>query len=107
MRCILVILLALLASATAHAQSTVTANIHNAPGWQPSTSYTYSAGPPSGHFKRVVNGAGWTPAGGSSGTWNNGSALNAYQLLNTTSPCTSASSGGPSGTGSDIVDGTG
>jgi hypothetical protein len=59
------------------------------------TGYT-SSGP-----TRVNNGAGWTE---STGTWNPGSALNAYQL--TSGACTSAASGGPTGTGSAISDGT-
>src|ERR1700746_1897203 len=95
MRFILGILLALLGSATAHAQSTFAAQIHNAPGWELSTTYTYSSGPPTAPFTRVVAGAGWTPSGGTKpgaagrgqevptgggGTWHPGSALNAYQL---------------------------
>lgn len=99
---------------TAHAQSTFNAQIHNACGWEPSTTYTYTAGPPTGHFLRVVNGVGWTPTGGpcslpsTGGTWNPGSALNAYELLapGDGHTCVSAPSGGPSGTASDIADGT-
>lgn len=126
MRLILAILIALLTSATAHAQSTYAAQIHNAPGWEPSTSYTYSPGPPTAPFTRVVAGAGWTPSGGTkpgaaergwlevlvgkiaggSGTWNPGSTLNAYQLTSQ-GTCTSAAAGsGPSGIGTDITDGT-
>lgn len=74
--------------------------VHNAPGWQASHSYTYVAQPP----VRVNNGAGWTP--GSPGNYNPGSALNNYQLIAPTSgSCTSASSGGPTGTGASITDG--
>jgi hypothetical protein len=126
MRFIQAILLTLLASATAQAQSTYTALIHNAPGWEPSTSYTYSPGPPTAPFTRVVAGAGWAPSGGTkpgaagrgwlevltgkivggSGRWNSGAALNAYQLTSV-GTCTSASNGsGPSGTGTQITDGT-
>jgi hypothetical protein len=126
MKFILIILWAFLASATAQAQSTYSAQIHNAPGWQPSTSYTYSAGPPAAPFTRVVAGAGWTPSGGQrlgtpgrdglevltgksvggSGTWNPGSALNAYQLTSV-GTCTSAAAGsGPSSSDSSIADGT-
>jgi hypothetical protein len=75
----------------------VTANIHNAPGWLPSHAYTPASGPKT----RVNNGAGWTPG---TTTWNPGLALKAYEL--TSGSCTSASSGGPSGTGSSITDGT-
>ncbi len=76
---------------------TVSSNIHNAPGWLHSHAYTPASGPKT----RVNNGAGWTE---SSGTWNPGSALNAYEL--TSGSCTSAASGGPTGTGSSISDGT-
>lgn len=82
---------------TASNSAPVTFNIHNAPGWLTSHSYTPASGPKT----RVVNGAGWTPG---TSTWNPGSALNAYEL--TSSSCTSASSGGPTGTGSSISDGT-
>jgi hypothetical protein len=108
LRLVLPILLTLLEWATAHAQATYNAQIHNAPGWQPNTTYTYSAGPPSGHFTRVLAGGGWTPSGGTSGTWSNGQPLNAYQLLNTSSPCVSGS-GTPAGgwdVRTDIIDGT-
>jgi hypothetical protein len=75
-------------------------NVHNAPGWIHSHSYTVASGP----HTRVVNGAGWTE---STGVWNPGSALNAYELRSdSTSPCTTAGSVGPSGTGSSISDGT-
>ena len=90
--------------ATAQSQGTgpvVTSQIHNAPGWEPTTSYTYTVGPPTNHKTRVVNGAGWN---GTSFTY--GSALKAYELIAPTSgSCTSAGSGGPSGTGSSITDG--
>src|SRR5690348_10738811 len=122
MRFILPVLLMLLAPATAHAQLTYNAQIHNAPGWEPSRTYTYSPGPPSAPFTRVVAGAGWTPSehglgapvlkvltgknGPGSGTWNPGAELNAYQLTSA-GTCTSAPGGnGPSGTGSAITDGT-
>lgn len=54
-----------------------------------------------GAHTRVNNGAGWNAG---SSTWNPGSALSAYEL--TSGTCTSASSGGPSGTGASISDGT-
>lgn len=73
----------------------VNANIHNAPGWAASHAYSTTGA-------RALNGAGWTP--GSPGHFNPGSALNAYQL--TSGSCISAASGGPSGTGSSINDGT-
>jgi len=95
--------------AFAQAPPTVISQIHNACGWEPNASYTYSAGPPTAPFTRVNNGPGWTPSGSSScgpGTYTNGQALNNYQLISP-GTCTSASSGGPSGTGSDIVDGVG
>ena len=75
----------------------VTSNIHNAPGWLHSHAYAPASGPKT----RVNNGAGWTE---STGTWNPGSLLRAYEL--TSGSCTSAASGGPTGTGSTITDGT-
>ncbi len=72
--------------------------IHNAPGWQLSHSYNYASGP----YTRVVSGPGWNPVNGS---YSPGQSLNAYQLIST-GTCTSASSGGPSGSGSSIKDGT-
>lgn len=76
----------------------IVSQIHNAPGWQPDHRYSYAFGP----YTRVVNGPGWTAENRS---YNPGQPLNAYQL---TSPghCTSAASGGPSGTGTAIKDGT-
>lgn len=102
-RLFLTLIACLLWSANVYAQSTTnTSNIHNTSGWLASHSYTYSAGPPSGHFTRVTNGAAWNGS-----AYTAGSALNAYQLISPTSgTCTSASSGGPSGTSSNIVDGT-
>jgi hypothetical protein len=50
----------------------------------------------------VVNGPGWNET---SGTYNPGQQLGAYQLTSSGS-CVSASSGGPTGTGFDIVDGS-
>jgi hypothetical protein len=106
MRFILAILLTLLPSATANAQGlTYKAQVHNAPGWLRSTTYsTYSPGPPTAPFTRVNAGAGWDPV------WHqytSGLPVNNYQLLPTVIPCTTASSGsGPSGTGSDTTDGT-
>jgi hypothetical protein len=80
--------------------ATTTYQVHNAPGWKSSNSYTYVAQPP----VRVNNGAGWTP--GSPGSYTPGAALKNYQLIAPTSgSCTSAGSGGPSGTGSSITDG--
>ena len=78
----------------------ITAQVHNAPGWQANTVYTPASGPKT----RVNNGPGWTPAGGSSGTWTSGSLVRAYEL--TSGSCTSGNSGGPTGTGSSISDGT-
>lgn len=75
--------------------STIVSNVHNAPGWIASHAYSTTG-------VRVLNGAGWTP--GSPGHFNSGAALNAYQL--TSGSCTSASSGGPTGTGSSIGDGS-
>lgn len=75
----------------------IVSQIHNAPGWQPSHTYTYATGP----YTRVVSGPGWNPANGS---YSPGQTLDAYQLIST-GRCTSASSGGPSGTGSSIKDG--
>lgn len=76
----------------------VVSQIHNAPGWQHSHTYTYATGP----FTRVLNGPGWNE---SAGTYNPGQALNAYQLVST-GTCTSAASGGPAGTGASLQDGT-
>ena len=76
----------------------IVSQVHNAPGWQPSHTYTYATGP----YTRVVSGPGWNSANGS---YNPGQSLDAYQLISTGN-CTSASSGGPSGTGSSIKDGT-
>jgi hypothetical protein len=97
----LIFCLMLFGIATAQAQTTVTSNIHNAPGWLHSTTYTYSAGPPTAYKTRVNNGASWNET-----SYTNGLALNSYELLNTTSPCVSAASGGPTTTASDIADGT-
>jgi hypothetical protein len=77
---------------------TIASQVHNAPGWQPSHSYASATGP----YTRVVSGPGWNPA---NGTYIPGEALNAYQLVSA-GTCTSASSGGPSGPGSSIKDGT-
>ncbi len=76
----------------------INANVHNAPGWIASHGYTPASGPKT----RALNGAGWTP--GSPGHFNPGSDLKAYEL--TSGSCTSASSGGPTGTGGSISDGT-
>jgi hypothetical protein len=78
---------------------TVISEIHNAPGWTPSTQYTYS---PTEPYTRVLNGPGWAPG---TSSYNPGQTLNAYQLTST-GICTSASGGGPAGTGSSIQDGT-
>ena len=101
---------------------TIVSQIHNAPGWQPSHTYHYATGP----YTRVVNGPGWAPAksggrgflhgivstltngpgrGEPNGLYHPGRTLDAYQLTSTGS-CTSASSGGPIGTGAAIKDGT-
>ena len=76
---------------------TIVSNIHNAPGWLPSHAYSPSSGPST----RVVNGAGWDPA---TGAFIPRRALAAYQLIS--DACTSGTSGGPSGRGGEIVDGT-
>ena len=76
----------------------IISQIHNAPGWQPSHTYTYGTGP----YTRVVNGPGWTPA---DQNYHPGQTLEAYELISRGS-CTSASSGGPHGTDSEIKDGT-
>jgi hypothetical protein len=78
--------------------ATVISNVHNAPGWLPAHGYAPAGGPRT----RVLSGPGWTPE---SKTWNPGRPLSAYQLISDGS-CTSASSGGPSGTGASISDGT-
>jgi hypothetical protein len=77
---------------------TVVSEIHNAPGWQPLHSYTYHIRP----YTRIVNGPGWKA---SSGTFNPGEALNAYQLTST-GTCTSGDRGGPRSTDDNIIDGT-
>lgn len=98
----------------------IVSQVHNAPGWQPSHTYHYATGP----YTRVVNGPGWTPAksgdrgflhgivstftseqGESTGLYHPGQTLDAYQLTST-GTCTSAPSGGPTGTGAAIKDGT-
>jgi hypothetical protein len=102
MRFLLTIMAALLvATGTAKAQSTVTAQIHNAPGWVAGT-FTYHVGPPTNHKTRVNNGAAWNGT-----AYTAGLALNNYELLDPGSgegsTCTSVS--GPTGTGSNITDG--
>lgn len=79
-------------------EKVVISQIHNAPGWRPSHTYTYHTGP----YTRVVNGPGWN-AGAQ--TYNPGLTLNAYQLISRGS-CISARRSGPTGTKSDIIDGT-
>lgn len=101
MRFILALFMVIAATA-ANAQSSFTANIHNAPGWQASHAYTASSGPPTAPFTRVVAGAGWTP--GSPGNFNPGLTLNAYQL--TSGNCTSGSSQPTWTTGTGISDGS-
>jgi hypothetical protein len=78
--------------------SVIISQIHNAPGWQHDHTYTYASGP----YTRVVNGPGWNETKHS---YNPGEPLGAYQLTST-GKCTSAASGGPSGTGAAITDGT-
>lgn len=75
--------------------ATVVSQIHNAPGWLATHAYVPAAGPKT----RVVNGAAWNGT-----AFTSGAALNAYEL--TSGSCTSASSGGPSGVGAVISDGT-
>lgn len=77
---------------------TIVSQIHNAPGWRPHHTYAYHAGP----FTRVLNGPGWDAA---SHTYKPGRTLDAYQLVSRGS-CRSGRHGGPTGTGTDIVDGT-
>jgi hypothetical protein len=77
---------------------TVVSNIHNAPGWRHSHTYTYTDGP----YTRVLNGPGRDE---SNAAYNPGQTLEAYQLTSTGS-CRSAANGGPTGTGSSIQDGT-
>lgn len=71
----------------------VTSQVHNAPGWIHSHSYTTGA--------RVNNGPGWNEGTGKFVPY---SLLRAYQLIS--GSCTTAGSGGPTGTASDITDGT-
>lgn len=78
--------------------ATILSQVHNAPGWRPSHTYNYATHP----YTRVVNGPGWNPTNDS---YNPGQTLGAYQLIST-GTCTSASRGGPSGTGSSVRDGT-
>lgn len=78
--------------------NTIISQIHNAPGWHPSHTYVYHTGP----YTRVLNGPGWNA---DSRTYNPGKTLDAYQLTSRGS-CVSARRGGPTGTGSDIADGT-
>lgn len=77
------------------AGSAVVSQIHNAPGWLPSHAYSPASGPKT----RILNGPGWT-----SGAYVPGALLRAYEL--TSGSCTSASSGGPTGTSASITDGT-
>jgi hypothetical protein len=76
----------------------IVSQIHNAPGWQPSHTYTYATGP----YTRAVSGPGWDPAKRS---YDSGRTLDAYQLISPGS-CTSSPGSGPSGTGPSIKDGT-
>jgi hypothetical protein len=83
---------------------TMVSNIHNAAAWRHSHSYTV----PNAGFPplRTNNGPGWNePAD----RYVPGSHLNSYQLVGPSTPgatCVSAVSGGPSGTGAAITDGT-
>lgn len=77
---------------------TVISQIHNAPGWQHSHTYTYHPAP----YTRVVNGPGWNEA---LGVFTPGQTLRAYQLTSS-SDCTSGPGGGPVGTDDAISDGT-
>ena len=86
----------LLAANVAHA-ATVISQVHNAPGWQPSHSYTFGDAP----FTRVNNGPGWSPTTGYSA----GKTVDAYQLISP-GTCVSGASGGPVGAGDAIADGT-
>lgn len=91
------ILAAALMFGAAQAQTVVSSNIHNAPGWLPSHAYTPATGPQT----RVNSGPGWNPA---TSVYTPGQPLAAYELTSNT--CVSAASGGPSGTGTAIQDGT-
>jgi hypothetical protein len=77
---------------------TMISQIHNAPGWQRNHTYIYATGP----YTRVVNGPGWNEAEHS---YQPGQPLSAYQLTSS-EKCTSGASGGPSGTGTAVEDGT-
>ena len=77
---------------------TIISQIHNAPGWQRNHTYSYATGP----LTRVATGAGWNEAEHS---YAPGQPLSAYQLTSSGNAC-SAASGGPSGTGTAIEDGT-
>lgn len=70
------------------------AQVHNAPGWIHSKS-NYATG------ARVNNGPGWNEG---ASKFVPHSLLRAYQLIS--GSCTTAASGGPTGTASDIPDGT-
>ncbi len=76
--------------------SAVTSHVHNAPGWLPDHAYAQAT-----PKTRVNSGSGWDP---STGTWNPGQPLAAYELTSS-GTCTSGSTS-PTGTGSSIHDGT-
>lgn len=82
--------------ATAFPIPAVTSQVHNAPGWIHSNSYTTGA--------KVNNGAGWNEGTGKFVPY---SALSAYKLsASSSSPCTSAATQSTSwGTGTNITDG--
>jgi hypothetical protein len=87
-----------LAAGPGMADTTIISQIHNAPGWLPSHVYHRAAD----FHARVVNGPGWNPAAAS---YNPGRTLAAYQLTSA-GTCVSAPSGGPTGSGLSIRDGT-
>lgn len=84
-------------NAESQRHATIVSNIHNAPGWRPSHAYTPASSPAT----RVVNGPGWNPQ---TEAYIPRQPLAAYQLAS--GACTSAASGGPRGTGDEIVDGS-
>lgn len=89
--------LLLVSPLAAQAQTVITSQVHNAPGWKPNTVYNPANGPKT----RVNSGPGWLPA---TNSYVPGQPLAAYELVSGT--CTSGTAGGPTGTGAAIADGT-
>jgi hypothetical protein len=104
MRWALVALALLLGVVEANADGQyIHAQLHNAEGWLRNKQYTYAPGPPTAPFRRVNAGPGWDPA---ASQYTSGQLVNNYQLISP-GTCTSSPTGnGPSGTGTDITDGT-